>query len=108
MTARLPIDGTPASADYKLSDNLTATRGRIFLTGTQALVRLVLMQRAADRARGMNTAGFITGYRGSPIGTYDFSLWAARKHLEKNHIRFLPAVNEELAAAAIKGLSGRR
>ena len=49
MTARLPIDGTPALADYKLSDNLTATRGRIFLTGTQALVRLALMQRAADR-----------------------------------------------------------
>ena len=51
MTARLPIDGTPALADYKLSDNLTATRGRIFLTGTQALVRLALMQRAADRAQ---------------------------------------------------------
>ncbi|MEA3088030.1 MAG: indolepyruvate ferredoxin oxidoreductase, partial [Paraburkholderia sp.] len=63
MTARLPIDGTPALADYQLSDNLTATRGRIFLTGTQALVRLALMQRAADRARGMNTAGFISGYR---------------------------------------------
>lgn len=62
-----------------------------------------MMQRQRDLAAGLNTAGFITGYRGSPIGTYDFSLWSARKHLEANQVKFLPAVNEELAAAAIKG-----
>ena len=73
------------------------------MSSIQALVRLPLMQRQRDVAAGLNTAGFITGYRGSPIGTYDFALWAARKHLEANHIQFLPAVNEELAAAAIKG-----
>ena len=73
------------------------------MSSIQALVRLPLMQRQRDVAAGLNTAGFVTGYRGSPIGTYDFALWAARKHLEANQIQFLPAVNEELAAAAIKG-----
>src|SRR5579864_7296037 len=103
MTARLPIDGTPALADYKLSDNLTATRGRIFLTGTQALVRLALMQRAADRAHGMNTAGFISGYRGSPLGMVDQQLWKAKKLLTASDIRFLPAINEELGGTAVRG-----
>jgi indolepyruvate ferredoxin oxidoreductase len=103
MTARLPIDGTPALADYKLSDNLTATCGRIFLTGTQALVRLVLMQRALDKARGMNTAGFISGYRGSPLGMVDQQLWKAKKLLEASEIRFLPAINEELGGTAVLG-----
>src|SRR5580658_8982256 len=103
MTARLPIDGTPALADYKLTDNLTATRGRIFLTGTQALVRLVLMQRALDKARDMNTAGFISGYRGSPLGMVDQQLWKAKKLLEASDIRFLPAINEELGGTAVLG-----
>ncbi len=103
MTARLPIDGTPALADYKLSDNLIATRGRIFLTGTQALVRLALMQRAADKARGLNTAGFISGYRGSPLGMVDQQLWKAKKLLTASDIRFLPAINEELGGTAVLG-----
>jgi indolepyruvate ferredoxin oxidoreductase len=103
MTARLPIDGTPALANYKLSDNLTATRGRIFLTGTQALVRLVLMQRALDKSRDMNTAGFISGYRGSPLGMVDQQLWKAKKLLEASDIRFLPAINEELGGTAVLG-----
>jgi indolepyruvate ferredoxin oxidoreductase len=103
MTARLPIEGTPALADYKLTDNLTATRGRIFLTGTQALVRLVLMQRALDKARGMNTAGFISGYRGSPLGMVDQQLWKANKLLAASDIRFLPAINEELGGTAVLG-----
>src|SRR3954454_12761146 len=103
MTARLPIDGTPALADYTLSDNLTATRGRIFLTGTQALVRLALMQRALDKARGMNTAGFISGYRGSPLGMVDPQLWKAKKMLGTSEVRFLPAINEELGGTAVLG-----
>ena len=86
-----------------LDDKYTQQAGDVYLSSIQALVRLPLMQRLRDVAAGLNTAGFITGYRGSPIGTYDFALWAARKHLETNHIRFVPAVNEELAAAAIKG-----
>jgi indolepyruvate ferredoxin oxidoreductase len=86
-----------------LDDKYTQESGDVYMSSIQALVRLPLMQRQRDLAAGLNTGGFIAGYRGSPIGTYDFSLWAARKHLEQNHIRFVPAVNEELAAAAIKG-----
>ena len=103
MTARLPIDGTPALSDYRLTDNLTATRGRIFLTGTQALVRLLLMQRAADAAQGLNTAGFVSGYRGSPLGMVDQQLWKAKKLLDGSGVRFLPAINEELGGTAVLG-----
>ncbi|TPQ45372.1 pyruvate ferredoxin oxidoreductase, partial [Burkholderia ubonensis] len=103
MTARLPVDGTPALSDYRLTDNLTATRGRIFLTGTQALVRLLLMQRAADAAQGLNTAGFVSGYRGSPLGMVDQQLWKAKKLLDAGGVRFLPAINEELGGTAVLG-----
>ena len=77
MNARVPADAffPPTLSDYQLSDNLSATKGRIFLTGTQALVRLVLMQRERDRAAKLNTAGFISGYRGSPLGMVDQQLW---------------------------------
>ena len=86
-----------------LDDKYTQQSGDVYMSSIQALVRLPLIQRQRDVAAGLNTAGFISGYRGSPIGTYDFALWAAKKHLEQNHIRFVPGVNEELAAAAIKG-----
>ena len=88
---------------YALEDNLLAREGSVFLTGTQALVRLPLMQRWLDRERGLNTAGFISGYRGSPLGGYDQALWRARATLEAQQIRFLPAINEELAATAVLG-----
>ncbi|MDQ7980154.1 indolepyruvate ferredoxin oxidoreductase family protein [Paraburkholderia sp. SARCC-3016] len=103
VTSHRAQDGAPALADYRLSDNLTATRGRIFLTGTQALVRLVLMQRALDEARGLDTAGFVSGYRGSPLGMVDQQLWKAGKLLADNKIRFLPAINEELGGTAVLG-----
>src|SRR5260370_15767738 len=102
MTARLPADGTPALSDYRLSDNLTATRGRIFLTGTQALVRLALTQRALDQTRGLATAGFVSGYRGSPLGMVDQQLWKAKKLLSANDLRLLPASNEELGGTAVR------
>ncbi len=86
-----------------LDDKYTQESGRIFLSALQALVRLPMVQYQRDRAAGLNTAGFITGYRGSPLGTYDTALWAAQKHLDANKIVFSPGVNEELAAAAIKG-----
>ena len=89
--------------NYTLDDRYRRTEGRVFLTGTQALVRLPLMQRAMDRAAGLNTAGFISGYRGSPLGGYDLELWRARAALEENNIEFLPAVNEDLAATAVHG-----
>ena len=75
----------------------------MYLTGVQALVRLPLLQRERDLAAGMNTAGFISGYRGSPLGTYDLALWQAREHLEGHHVRFEPGVNEDLAATAVWG-----
>ena len=86
-----------------LEDKYTLDSGRVFLTGTQALVRLPMMQRARDVAAGLNTAGFISGYRGSPLGGFDQSLWKAKKHLDENHIKFQPGVNEDLAATSIWG-----
>ncbi len=77
--------------------------GHIFLSGTQALVRLPMAQVRRDRAFGLNTAGFVTGYRGSPLGGYDQQLHAARKHLEQYNVKFQPGVNEDLAATAIWG-----
>jgi indolepyruvate ferredoxin oxidoreductase len=86
-----------------LEDKYHTEIDQVYLTGTQALVRLPLMQRALDVAAGRNTAGFISGYRGSPLGGVDIQLWHARKHIEANHIRFQPGVNEDLAATAIWG-----
>ena len=89
--------------NYELLDRYRRESGRVFLTGTQALVRLPLMQRTLDRAAGLNTAGFISGYRGSPLGGYDQELWRAKDFLSASNIEFLPAVNEELAATAVLG-----
>jgi indolepyruvate ferredoxin oxidoreductase len=86
-----------------LEDKYTATQGRVYLTGSQALVRLALMQRERDVASGLNTAGFISGYRGSPLGVYDLALWQAEKHLKAHHVRFRPGVNEDLAATSVWG-----
>lgn len=86
--------------DVSLDDKYLSHSGRIFLTGTQALVRLAIMQRERDLAAGLNTAGFISGYRGSPLGTFDFALWKTRKLLEKSHVVFRPGVNEDLATPA--------
>jgi len=90
-------------AHVSLEDKYTLQSGRIYLSGIQALVRLPLMQRARDRAAGLNTAGFISGYRGSPLGSYDSALWQAKALLEQNDIRFQPGLNEDLAATAVWG-----
>ncbi|TAK87908.1 MAG: indolepyruvate ferredoxin oxidoreductase family protein [Betaproteobacteria bacterium] len=90
-------------AKATLDDKYTVERGRVFLTGTQALIRLLMLQRARDRMAGLNTAGFVSGYRGSPLGALDQSLARAKAHLEAHHIRFQPGVNEDLAATAIWG-----
>jgi len=86
-----------------LDDKYTATSGAIFLSGIQALVRLPMMQRLRDQAAGLNTAGFISGYRGSPLGGLDENLWKAKQHLEQHHVQFVPGVNEDLAATAVWG-----
>ena len=97
-----PVDAA-ALAKVSLDDKYTLDTGRVFLTGTQALVRLPMLQRERDLAAGLNTAGYISGYRGSPLGGLDQSLWRAKKHLETHHIKFQPGVNEDLAATAIWG-----
>ena len=90
-------------AAVTLDDKYTATSGRVFMTGVQALVRLPMLQRERDLAAGLNTGGFISGYRGSPLGGYDQALWQAGKYLESHHIRFVPGVNEDLALTAAWG-----
>ncbi len=91
------------SVDASLDDALWATRGRVMLTGTQALLRLMLMQRARDVDAGMDTRGFISGYRGSPLGAVDQAVWKAGPDFLARGIRFVPAVNEELAATQVLG-----
>ena len=90
-------------AAVTLDDKYTLESGRVFLTGTQALVRLPMLQRQRDLAAGINTACFITGYRGSPLGGFDQALWRAKPFLQKHHIHFEPGVNEDLAATAVWG-----
>jgi indolepyruvate ferredoxin oxidoreductase len=86
-----------------LDDKYTLESGRVFLTGMQALVRLMMLQRERDLRSGLNTAGFISGYRGSPLGGFDQTLWRARAHLDRAHVRFQPGLNEDLAATSIWG-----
>lgn len=86
-----------------LDDKYEKKQGRVFITGTQALVRLCLLQRQIDLANGHNTGGFISGYRGSPIGAFDQQLWTIKDRLKEQHITFNPGVNEDLAATSIWG-----
>ena len=86
-----------------LEDKYLLKSGQIFVTGIQALVRLPMMQRDADRRSGLRTAGYVTGYRGSPLGALDQQLALASEQLEACDVRFLPAVNEDLAATAVWG-----
>ena len=92
-----------ALAAITLDDKYLLERGRVYLSATQALVRLPMLQRERDRAAGLDTAGFISGYRGSPLGGVDLALWAAAKHLERHDIQFQPGINEDLAATAVWG-----
>ncbi|MFS0756098.1 indolepyruvate ferredoxin oxidoreductase family protein [Noviherbaspirillum sp. 1P10PC] len=103
MNAPLPADRQSPAADISLDDKYTLERGRAFITGTQALIRLPMQQRMRDARAGLNTAGFITGYRGSPLGSVDQTAMKAKKHLEAQHVRFHPGVNEDLAATSIWG-----
>ncbi len=92
-----------ALAHVSLDDKYALESGRVYLNGTQALVRLLLMQRARDRLHGLNTAGFVSGYRGSPLGGLDQALWGAKRFLERDGIVFKPGLNEDLAATAVWG-----
>ncbi|CAM4042927.1 indolepyruvate ferredoxin oxidoreductase family protein [Bordetella tumulicola] len=107
------MDGTPRDIsptaepaldlDYQLQDNLTRTDGPVFLTGTQAIVRILIAQRRRDREHGLNTAGFVSGYRGSPLGGVDMAMWKAKAVLDDHQITFLPGINEDMAATAVMG-----
>ena len=90
-------------AAVSLDDKYTLESGRVFITGIQALIRLPLMQRLRDQRAGLNTAGFISGYRGSPLAAYDQQLWRAKAFLEKQHITFQEGINEDMAATAVWG-----
>ncbi|WP_309638464.1 indolepyruvate ferredoxin oxidoreductase family protein [Methylibium sp.] len=103
MNAPLPESIRRALETVTLDDKYALACGRAFMSGVQALVRLPMLQRQRDALAGLNTAGFISGYRGSPLGGYDQALWAAKKHLAANQIVFQPGVNEELAATAVWG-----
>ena len=90
-------------AAVALDDKYALETGRVFMTGTQALVRLPMLQRRRDEAAGLKTGVFVSGYRGSPLGNYDRALWQARAFLARHDIHFQPGVNEDLAATAIWG-----
>src|SRR5579885_2644973 len=90
-------------ATVTLDDKYVQEPGRIYLSGVQALVRLPMMQRQRDQAAGLNTGGFISGYRGSPLGVYDNALWQARRFLKQHNIHFQPGINEDLAATSVWG-----
>ncbi|MGO4526067.1 indolepyruvate ferredoxin oxidoreductase family protein [Microvirga sp. 2MCAF35] len=96
-------DGHGALRDVMLDDKYDLSKDHVFITGTQAVVRMLLMQRERDRLASLSTAGFVSGYRGSPIGGLDQNLWRARKWLEASNIVFQPGLNEELAATAVWG-----
>src|SRR5512143_989675 len=85
----IPMNARPpprALADARLDDKYRRNEGRVFVSGNQALVRLVLQQRLRDVAAGMNTAGYVSGYRGSPLGRLDMEMWAAGEALAEHHV----------------------
>jgi indolepyruvate ferredoxin oxidoreductase len=103
MNAPLPEHIRKALETVTLDDKYSLDYGRAFMSGVQALVKLPMLQRLRDARAGKNTAGFISGYRGSPLGGYDQALWNAAKYLKAQNIVFQPGVNEELAATALWG-----
>src|SRR5438552_18551765 len=86
-----------------LGDKYDLTKSRVFVTGFQTIVRLCLMQKERDRRAGINTAGYVTGYRGSPLGTLDQQFIRAQRSLDKYDIKFQGGINEDIAATALWG-----
>ena len=93
----------PKLRDVSLDDKYALDTTRAYMTGIEALVRLPILQHQRDLDRGLNTAGFISGYRGSPLGGVDQAMWRAESFLKQHHIHFQPGVNEDLAATAVWG-----
>jgi indolepyruvate ferredoxin oxidoreductase len=107
MTQVTPVSPELANAirfdDVSLDDKYDLTKTRIFVTGVQARVRLTLMQKERDRLAGLNTAGFVSGYRGSPLGGLDQAFYKAQRHLLASDVVFTSGLNEDLAATAVWG-----
>lgn len=103
MNSPSAIVARTPSRSVTLADRFTARSGDILISGVQAIVRLMLVQADRDRAAGLNTGGFVSGYRGSPLGTLDSAFDTARDLTQKNGIVVRPAVNEELGATAVAG-----
>lgn len=98
-----PLNQVSNSPAPSLDDKYTRKEGRIYLNGSQALVRLMLLQAERDRINGLHTGGFVSGYRGSPLGAVDQAFWAAKKFLEPARIKFQPGLNEDLGATSVWG-----
>ena len=96
-------ESSPVLKQVSLDDKYALDASRAYMTGIEALVRLPMLQHQRDLSRGLNTAGFISGYRGSPLGTVDLAMWKAKPWLDKHNIHFQPGVNEDLAATAVWG-----
>ncbi len=103
MTARSVGRKTVSKPEITLNDRYDLEKSTVLMNGTQALVRLMLMQQARDKAAGLNTAGYVTGYRGSPVGAVDMQMTRAQTLLEKANVKFQPGLNEDLAATALWG-----
>ncbi|MFC5472390.1 indolepyruvate ferredoxin oxidoreductase family protein [Paraherbaspirillum soli] len=103
MNAPLKSAQATAADNISLDDKFTLERGRAFMTGTQALIRLPMLQRQRDVLAGLNTAGYVTGYRGSPLGSVDTTAAKAKKYLDAHHVKFHPGMNEDLAATSVWG-----
>src|ERR1051326_553999 len=95
--------GVNGGRPVALDDKYTLAEGTAFMTGVQALVRLPMEQVRRDRAAGLRTGVLISGYPGSPLGGYDLALMQARRWLDHHDVRFVPGLNEELAAATVWG-----
>ena len=103
MNTPLTRDVQATAGAVAIDDKYTLDKGRVYISGTQALVRLPMLQQERDRRAGLDTAGYISGYRGSPLGGLDMALWKAKKHLAARNIVFQPGVNEDLAATSVWG-----
>ncbi|MDP7100635.1 MAG: indolepyruvate ferredoxin oxidoreductase family protein, partial [Rhodospirillales bacterium] len=97
------MDQKVTTSPVTLDDRYSLASGKAYMSGTQALLRLLLEQAWRDKAAGLNTAGFVSGYRGSPLGGFDLQLWKAQKYLQEDGIHFEPGLNEELAVTAVWG-----
>jgi len=103
MNSPLSASAIEALSSISLDDKYTQQRGRVYLSGTQALVRLPMLQKERDLRAGLDTAGYVSGYRGSPLGGLDTALWKAEQYLKAHDVVFQPGLNEDLAATAVWG-----